>query len=820
MKLTKLLALATLVITLGTSTLFAGSPRNVLFEEFTNASCPPCAAQNPTLEEYLMPKAGDNIIPLIFHPNFPGRDSMMSENSAMHVGRQNYYPVINQVGVPQILVDGKTPIASNSQLYYNGAPADTTAAITNVTADLGQNSPYTMSVEQTKDQTGKITITVKVKSDNDVTGNIYLKVAIAEGWHNYTNAGTNGEKNFYYIARQMFPDLNGVKLALTANEEKTFTYEYTPDAILNAPLLYSVAMIQDESNREVLQAATSGVPKPIETTVSIANKYAKFAAGTPQSIEVTVTNNEDKKIETTLSGSTMVMPAGWQASLSQNTLTLDAHQSGTATLTITPTANTGGFALVNIVSTPNPNYGIPVENSASTGRLSDQTQYLQAIGLDAMVNFPIAAITNYLGTENAAKLALVPLWDADFQNIINFNDYKLICMTLDVGSSQYLATSSAATDQLIQNLDNYVKSGKSLLLTEEALGYYANGNANVKVQNFMKNTLGIQYNAVVSLISNNQLLQAIINGTTDPLTSGIIDTTNTIYNSSFPFYCSALETYNTATGFGGTATPIFTSTIQNTTYNVGYKIQNGNARAVVLGFGLQAFSTPATATTVTKNIVDWLLQNSTSTGAVITADKSTYDFSNVEVDQSKNTSIKITNTGSKALNISTISIENDNDGVFSLVTTGSDFSIQPGANYTVVVKFAPTSQKAYSAKLAVNSDATNSAKFTVDLMGNGTIAGVSDDLSGDASKLTLSVAPNPVSSTSNVTFTLGGDIQKFVKLNMVDETGRVISTIFEGIAQPGVNNVNLNASALTSGKYFLIGEVDGYAVQLSVNVVK
>ena len=201
----------------------AQSPRMSLIEEGTNASCGPCATHNPTFEKYLVkPHVASRVIPLIYHSSWPGRDVMYSANTVMHTGRIVGYYAIN--GVPTITVNGKFPTRVTGG--WDGTPSDT-IAINNSLATATGMSPLTITVSEV--QTGAdVAVTVDVHS-SEAMPNKKLHIAVVEGHHYYANAGTNGEKDFYYIARKMLPDHLGTSLTLGIGETKTFNQSFTVD---------------------------------------------------------------------------------------------------------------------------------------------------------------------------------------------------------------------------------------------------------------------------------------------------------------------------------------------------------------------------------------------------------------------------------------------------------------------------------------------------------------------------------------------------------------------------------------------------------------
>ena len=126
-----LVAVAILIPTL----LFGQSPRFAVLEEGTNASCPPCAAQNPTYEAYIhRAQLSTNVISIAYHTWWPGRDVMYNADTAISQVRVPYY---GYNGVPTAIVGGK---------YYQGAPVDTLSIGGAVERITNMISPITITL--------------------------------------------------------------------------------------------------------------------------------------------------------------------------------------------------------------------------------------------------------------------------------------------------------------------------------------------------------------------------------------------------------------------------------------------------------------------------------------------------------------------------------------------------------------------------------------------------------------------------------------------------------------------------------------------------
>ncbi len=324
--------------------LHAQSPRMILIEEATNASCPPCAAQNPFFEYYLsLPHNRADIIPVIYRANFPGRDIMNAANPLMHNGRVTYYGV---TGVPSALVNGKVPAPSGGS--YAGAPSDTVALAREVNKLRGTMSPITIAINETRTG-GTVNATVEISSTEALAGKT-LQIVAVEGHHYYASAGSNGEKDFRHIARKMLPDHNGTALDLAAGEKKTFTHEFTPDTSWNSDQMYLVAFVVDPVTKEVLQAGTD------QATISATSNTP--AAIIQQSGEpgiwasaLTASSSGEYTVEIEPK-----FPEGWTSSVTVNDkivanggkVTLQNGSAANLNVAITPAASLNGKGLLTV----------------------------------------------------------------------------------------------------------------------------------------------------------------------------------------------------------------------------------------------------------------------------------------------------------------------------------------------------------------------------------------------------------------------------------------------------------------------------------------
>ena len=228
-----------------------GQNRLVLVEHFTQASCGPCASQNPALKTLLDANA-TKVVALKYQTSWPGVDPMNAANPTEAAARVQYY---NVTGVPNSVMDGSGPgspgtIVTTSTINnrYN------TAAPLNITASH-QWTPGYDSIQIGVFVANAGTATVS----SGAAGSLKLHVAVIEEEVNYPSApGSNGETNFYQVMRKMVPDASGTTMAdsWTAGQTQMFVFKVAaPSYLANLNKVAVVAFIQDNSNKSVLNAS-------------------------------------------------------------------------------------------------------------------------------------------------------------------------------------------------------------------------------------------------------------------------------------------------------------------------------------------------------------------------------------------------------------------------------------------------------------------------------------------------------------------------------------------------------------------------------------
>jgi hypothetical protein len=245
-----LLALALVLLFAGT--LSAQHKRRVLVEEFTNASCPPCASQNPGFNTVLNSRA-DKVTPIKYQTDFPGVDPMNAHNPTEVGTRWDFYSF---TGVPSTALNGVS--ASNDCGAYDGAPA--CVAATELDAEYDLLTPVTINVQHSLSADfSEINVTVTVTSDEALSGNLRLHVAAVEPEIVFSTApGTNGEKEFYDVMKKMLPNADGTETGdFTAGESKTYSFSWKPTYYYDLNQVAVIAFLQSNDSGEVYQSERS-----------------------------------------------------------------------------------------------------------------------------------------------------------------------------------------------------------------------------------------------------------------------------------------------------------------------------------------------------------------------------------------------------------------------------------------------------------------------------------------------------------------------------------------------------------------------------------
>ncbi|MCX7744445.1 MAG: T9SS type A sorting domain-containing protein [Flavobacteriales bacterium] len=345
-----------LLLLTGASMSFAGIAqvqRTVLAEAFSNASCGPCASQNPAYSAFLDNNTS-KVIGIKYQTNWPGTDPMNSQTQTWVGPRVTYYSVS---GVPWGALDGTAFAGPN----YSGALANLDQA--ELDARYGVTTPFAMNVLHSFNANNdsifiEVTITTPNAYSNN-TAQFRLHVAMIEKEICFTTApGSNGEKNFHNVVRRMYPDANGTSVQNTWNTSESLTFNFSgpiPNYIYDESQIAVVAFIQNNTTKEVFQA---GISNPIDyLMVTNISGLDQITCGTSIDPVVTIKNKGSNNITSAIINyqinNNPVQTTNWSGSLALgasanvNIPTISGLPSGTHTLKVWVTnVNNNGITTV------------------------------------------------------------------------------------------------------------------------------------------------------------------------------------------------------------------------------------------------------------------------------------------------------------------------------------------------------------------------------------------------------------------------------------------------------------------------------------------
>lgn len=233
---------------------FAQSQRMVLAEEFTQASCGPCAAANPAFNTLLQANP-TKVVAIKYQTNWPGVDPMNVQTQSDVGPRVTYYATN---GVPYATMDGS--VAAVSSPNYAGSPSNWTTNIINTQYNVP--SPFSLSVTHTMSSdfdSAFVTVIVTASQSYTSGGALKLHLGMTEKVITFaTPPGSNGETVFYDVMRKMYPSAAGSLLNSTWTNAQTTTMNFVvtvPNYIYDKSQINFVTWIQDDGNKAVQQAA-------------------------------------------------------------------------------------------------------------------------------------------------------------------------------------------------------------------------------------------------------------------------------------------------------------------------------------------------------------------------------------------------------------------------------------------------------------------------------------------------------------------------------------------------------------------------------------
>jgi hypothetical protein len=270
---------------------FAQTSRVCLYEEFTGENCAPCASTNPGLNNLLLANLS-KMIPIKWQvdiPSAPTTTWSLFQTDKTEIQWRAYTYGYAVSSAPNARIDGQSQTvfgaASDHPGYMTQGIINTAQAVT---------SPFTVSMLRSWDPgftTMTATISITAAQTFTCAGPLIFRTVMVEKAIHYASApGSNGEKDFYYAARQSYPTIqSGTSLptSWTTGQNQTFTIAcVAPSYIVSKPEVELVGFIQDDATRKVQQAAITKAPIDAQNNGLASGFYSCSTTLTP-SISVT-----------------------------------------------------------------------------------------------------------------------------------------------------------------------------------------------------------------------------------------------------------------------------------------------------------------------------------------------------------------------------------------------------------------------------------------------------------------------------------------------------------------------------------------------------
>ena len=447
--------LGLLMVSLTLPTLCGAQARRIpMFEHFTQASCGPCASQNPSFTALYNANNG-NAHHVAIHTAWPGTDPMYTANMPESAAMVAVYGIS---AVPNMVLNG-TNI---------GSPASARQTMIN---DAGI-SPVEVIVTKTNLSGSSKMINVAVKNYELLpAGNYIVRTMLVEKLKTYATApGSNGEKTFPNVFRATIGGTAGrAYVPSMANTVVNYTDSIALNAAWVDSQMYVIAYVQNVATKEILNSGSNLDPNHSFFDAS----PISFLTGA-NNFNATVRNTSAAPVTLALN-MVATAPAGWVANYTVNantytgaaTVSIPANTSYTMTINATPNA-TAGVGYYKLTATDNNNPGFAAQT----------VEYNTIVGVtDLLVHnntdFGVAGNFNWQPMFEAAAATTANA--ATFGSVTNSRYVKgLESGALNNIHSIYRNcgwTFPAITDEEVAQLIPYLNAGGNLFIGGQDVGW-------------------------------------------------------------------------------------------------------------------------------------------------------------------------------------------------------------------------------------------------------------------------------------------------------------------------------------------------------------
>ncbi len=576
------LAPACLVAALLLPALGLGADRVVMFESFTNTSCPYCPDSNADLADLVALYGTTEPIQAInvqYHVWWPSSaDPFYVANIADNTAATNYYAVN---AVPDLRVDG----SSTSQ--------DLVEAMND---RLAVPSPLTIDVTHSIDENCQFNVQATITAVAEVPASgLIVRVALVEGHTHYDVApGSNGQTDFYCTMRKMLPDFTGTPLTIANGQTKVLDFSSAINPIWQD--IYAVVWVQDANSKEILQTGRSWATDPTYWTdyrlsYATSQPAALVEVGHIVSLTSTLTNTGTYADTYDLHLDTAGLPLGWIASVCVGTscypefirdfmVTLNPGQSQTVTIDITPTTLGEGTATMSATGRGNP----CVSASALTFRAITPTGSILLVDVDAGKTYENFYFTSL---DNLGKA--YTYWDLLAWGRLTGS--QLLAFDTVIWYTSNVYGSGIVSDVDRAALATFLDGGGNLFINGQLIGYSVYTYGGTAGEAWFQTYLGADYLRYDTSVSS-------VNGVAgDPITDGLTVGITGGDGANNQSYASKIAPVN-----GGVGCFYY---VENPLPCGATHLESGASKTVYLAFSWEAISTQADRDLVLGEVLNW-----------------------------------------------------------------------------------------------------------------------------------------------------------------------------------------------------------------------
>ncbi|MBU8893253.1 MAG: Ig-like domain-containing protein, partial [Bacteroidales bacterium] len=216
------------------------SEKRAIIEHFTNASCAPCASQNPALDALLKEKLNEwEVTHIAYHTSWPGTDPMYSFNldNDLDNARVSYYGV---GGVPNAVLSGNK---------FQGSPANVTQSM--IDTDWLRPGLFDITADLTYANDSVYADIELISLADFSAGEIVVHVVLVEDLEYSSPPGSNGEAEFPDVMRYMFPDVDGTNIGLPVFDEIVdLSFKHKMDSEVSEEMQL-VVFVQNNNDKDI-----------------------------------------------------------------------------------------------------------------------------------------------------------------------------------------------------------------------------------------------------------------------------------------------------------------------------------------------------------------------------------------------------------------------------------------------------------------------------------------------------------------------------------------------------------------------------------------